>query len=107
MSMRNSPKMKKPLRERKKKVSEVRKERGLNGETSGSVDRQTEKKLGESRSRHGARRGGKSQTAPSRRSRAAGVRSQLYPSRRPRYTGDKSHRKKSATGTSFISSSSS
>ncbi|CAN7066095.1 unnamed protein product, partial [Brassica rapa subsp. trilocularis] len=105
--MRNSPKMKKPLRERKKKVSEVRKERGLNGETSGSVDRQTEKKLGESRSRHGARRGGKSQTAPSRRSRAAGVRSQLYPSRRPRYTGDKSHRKKSATGTSFISSSSS
>ncbi|KAF2541252.1 hypothetical protein F2Q68_00031280 [Brassica cretica] len=41
--MRNSPKMKKPLRGRRKKASKVRKERGLNSGVTGNVDRLTEK----------------------------------------------------------------
>ena len=49
--MRNNPKMKKTLRERRKKASKVRKERGLNGGVTGNVDRLTEKVSVISRSR--------------------------------------------------------
>ena len=101
----------------------MRKERGLNGWITGNVDRLTETDSVISRtapsrrariagirsrlypSREPQYTGDKSRTAPSRGTRAAGVKSRLYPSSRPRYTGDKSHRKKTATWSSFISSS--